>query len=697
MNHIANFIKERSDIQKSQFDFKLWKEIFSTAIAFITQRSLQLEHFSKLKRKRIVSLNRDMRLEMAVLIRSLWYFLGDNKNSFIPFIIGPLLQVALLPVLSIRQNTIVIFFEMLYVCHDYTIIRNEVITHLDSLVIAGKGDLAFKQLFESAILSKSENHPPKFKADCSKFVEEVSQQIEKLLVYREVLADDDSYESLMSCIVDLLDFYQRIDRREMYIRYLYKLYDLHVKHENYNEAAYTLAKHSNLVEWSDKSLDDWLLSDKWRMCQTHRELKQALFSEIIRNFDQGQLWEAGIEYCKELYEQYENIFFDYPQLSKLLLQMSTYYENIIKNVRLEPEYFHVTYYGKGFPVLLRNKSFIYRGKGYERLVDFTKRLQGQFPKAKLLNKLDEPDEQVTNSNGQYLAIFHVDPVMKESDKRKFSHKLVDEKIVNYYNFNGINEFTFSRPKIKGQKGVSNEFASMWIERSHFYTAFSLPGILCRAEVQQKHAYELNPLQNAIEAMERLKEKTRCIILRYLNDTDNSHPLPFLMMHINGIINADVQGGLPKYEEAFFNTTNANYGKEDIENLKELMASQIPLLDLAIRVADHKQPKESGQASMDGLYRHIVESFEKMRNDFEHKYGKRELPVDMRKIAESRLQEPQAHWQRLSTSSTLRLSDTRNSMESTSGTQWVSLLVRSHKQLMSPPPPSPTELSRSGPS
>ncbi len=745
MHQIVHFIKARAELtmrntsstSTSAFDYSLTKELFLTAIAYITQKPLQLESFSRRKQKRLLSLTtgnsttssstnstgsteRDMRLEMVVLLRSLWYYLGDEKakNRFIPFIIGPLLEVALLPVLPIRQISVTIFFDMLLVASKTeasnngvsgSALRNEVISQLDSLVVAGgRGDLAFRSLFQSTILESAEYHPVPFKESCRRFVGEVGAQIEKLIVYREVLAEFSAeyedhhhhhhsvsasvstnfssstsaagYESLMSCIVDLLDFYRAIDRKELYIRYLYKLYDLHLKSQNYSEAAYTLAQHGALLEWSERPLDSWLLKpaeavvNRWSTvgaagagvsgsggaatisfssCRTHRELKQTLYREIIRHFDVGQLWEAGLEFCRKLYEQYENVLFDYGQLSALLLQMSSYYDNITKSVRaVEPEYFHVTYWGGGFPVLLRGRSFIYRGKSYERLVDFSRRLQEQFPKAVMLGRsVDEPEEAVVKSvDGQHLAIFKVDPVMRAEAKRRFSGApLVDEKVVRYYQFNDITEFTFSRPRLKNASGggTGNEFACMWIERSHFRTASSLPGILCRAEVVEARRLELNPLQNAIETMERANEKTRNISLRYLaadKGGGDALPLHFLLMHINGYVNADVQGGVSKYEEAFFSSESekegelpAIYAKEDIERLKELIAAQIPLLDLAIRVACERQQRASlaGQLeSMEGLYRRIVDSFGKMREDVEGKYGKRELPADLKKISES---------------------------------------------------------------
>lgn len=713
MHQIVHFIKARADLQtrkrtassSTAFDYTLTRELFLTAIAYITQRPLQLEAFSGRKRKRIISTSgspivssaisttssleqtsRDMRLEMVILLRSLWYFLGGGdqkaKSAHIPSIIGPLLEVALLPVFPIRQNALTIFFDMLYVAQEGAgaVVRGEVLRQLDSLVVVGgRGDLPFRSLLETTILAGAENHPPAFKESCRRFVAEVGTQMEKLLVYREALeeskisGDDDAtsagHESLTSCLVDLLHFYRTIDRKELYIRYLYRLYEHHLRAANYVEAAYTLAEQCRLLEWSERPLEGWLLETgsgtgnsqkRWSKdgtsasgsCRTHRELMQTLFREIVRHFDVGQLWEAGLEYCRRLYEQYETVLFDYGQLSALLLQMSSFYDNIIKSVRVEPEYFHVTYYGGGFPVLLRGRSFIYRGKSYERLVDFSRRLREQFPKAQLLTRsVDEPEEAVTKSvDGQHLAVFRVDPVMKAEVKKRFSLSgfPVDEKVTRYYQYNDISDFTFSRPKLVKPTGSSgdasvNEFACMWIERSHFKTASSLPGLLCRAEVVERRKLELNPLQNAIETMEKANEKTRNISLRYLADGNCTSPLHFLLMHINGYVNADVQGGVSKYEEAFFSPEPPEvesgllvYTKEDIDRLKELIAAQIPLLDLAIRVANERQQRASlsGVESMDGLYRRIVESFNKMREDVEAKYGRRELPADLKKIQES---------------------------------------------------------------
>lgn len=112
------------------------------------------------------------------------------------------------------------------------------------------------------------------------------------------------------------------------------------------------------------------------------------------------MWEFAIKKCQELAEQCEQETFDYERLSDLHTRMASFYEDIMKKARAEPEYFRVAYYGKGFPKFLQNKVFIYRGKEYERLDDFNSRILNEFPKAELFMKLTAPGKDVMESNKQ---------------------------------------------------------------------------------------------------------------------------------------------------------------------------------------------------------------------------------------------------------------------------------------------------------
>lgn len=69
------------------------------------------------------------------------------------------------------------------------------------------------------------------------------------------------------------------------------------------------------------------------------------------------MWECALAVCKELVSQYEEETFDYLQLSVLLRRMAKFYDCIVKQLRPEPEYFRVAYYGRGHPAFLQNKVF----------------------------------------------------------------------------------------------------------------------------------------------------------------------------------------------------------------------------------------------------------------------------------------------------------------------------------------------------
>lgn len=67
------------------------------------------------------------------------------------------------------------------------------------------------------------------------------------------------------------------------------------------------------------------------------------------------MWECALSLCNELKEQYEDYLFDYRQLSLLHTTIARFYNCIMNQIRPDPEYFRVGFYGRGFPVHLQNK------------------------------------------------------------------------------------------------------------------------------------------------------------------------------------------------------------------------------------------------------------------------------------------------------------------------------------------------------
>uniref|UniRef100_A0A7N6AZS8 Dedicator of cytokinesis 1 n=1 Tax=Anabas testudineus TaxID=64144 RepID=A0A7N6AZS8_ANATE len=592
-------------LDQTNFELQLWNNYFHLAVAFLTQESLQLENFSSDKRAKIFHKYQDMRRQIGFEIRDMWYNLGPHKIKFIPEMVGPILEMTLVPEIELRKATIPIFFDMMQCEFHFTCsfqrFENEIITKLDHEVEGGRGDEQYKVLFQKILLEHCRKH--KYLAKTGEnFVTLVVRLLERLLDYRTIMHDENK-ENRMSCTVNVLNFYKEIDREEMYIRYLYKLCDLHKECDNYTEAAYTLLLHAKLLKWSDEQCAAHLTQRDGYQATTQGQLKDQLYQQIINYFDKGKMWEEAIILGKELAEQYENEMFDFEQLSASLRKQAQFYENIVKVIRPKPDYFAVGYYGMGFPTFLRNKMFIYRGKEYERREDFEARLLTQFPNAEKMKTTTPPNEDTKCSPGQYLQCFTVKPILELP--AKFQNKPVSEQIVSFYTVNEVHKFQYSRPVRKGEKDPDNEFANMWIERTTYTTAYKLPGILRWFEVK---------------SVSTVSMREACVSSRHPNQ-----------MRICSLAQSCADAGVPlsglttghhSLKLAFFNDKYMQEHPEDlekIEKLKDLIAWQIPHLAEGVRIHGEKVTE-----ALRPFHDRMEACFKQLREKVEKQYGVKTL-------------------------------------------------------------------------
>ncbi|XP_066499571.1 dedicator of cytokinesis protein 5 isoform X2 [Hoplias malabaricus] len=504
--------------------------------------------------------------------------------------------------------------------HFHLQFEQELITKLDQEVEGGCGDEQYKLLLEKTLLEHCKRH--RYLSQSGKDLAKLlSSLLDNLLAYRTITSDE-SPEMRMSCTVNVLNFYKEKKREDIYIRYLYKLRDLHLDCENYTEAAYTLLLHAELLQWSDKACAPHLIPCEGVSSCTQQELKERLFQEIMFYLDKGKMWEKAIELSKQLAKMHENQMFDFLELSQLLKQQAQFYENIMHAMRPQPEYFAVGYYGQGFPPFLRNKLFIYRGKEYEWLEDFSLKVLSQFPNAIRMTSTVHPGESLHNSPGQHIQCFTVKPILNLPVQLK--DKGVPEQILNYYRTNEVDQFQYSRPFRKGQKDPDNEFATMWIERTTYRTTYCFPGILKWFEVKAMSVDEISPLQNAIETMELANEKLSNLVQHQA--CDRSLPIHPLSMMLNGIVDPAVMGGFANYEKAFFTEAYRQQHPEDvehIENLKHLIALQIPLLEEGIQIHGDKATEQ-----LKPLHNHLLSCFQELREKVERQYGVITLPCSL---------------------------------------------------------------------
>ncbi|XP_051163357.1 dedicator of cytokinesis protein 3 isoform X2 [Leptopilina boulardi] len=592
----------------NNFDFQLWSTYFNLAVAYLTQPSLQLEQFSEVKREKIIEKYGDMRVLMGFQILSMWSRLGERKLEFIPGMVGPFLEVTLVPESELRKATLHIFFDMME-CEQqargsFKSVESELIDKLDILISENKGDDEYRQLFNTMLLNKVQSEDPAWKDSGIVFITSVTRLLERLLDYRSVIQGDENRDKRMSCTVNLLNFYKNeFNRKEMYLRYIYKLHQMHLEAENYTEAGFTMKLYADQLGWGSTVLP----SDLAHSQQPEWQRKELLYHQIIRHFDRGKCWEKGIPLCKELAILYETVLYDYAQLSKILKMQALFLDNILTQLRPEPEYFRVGFYGLSFPLFVRNKLFIYRGLEYERIGAFTQRLQTEFPSAQILMKNSPPDESILTSEGQYIQICNVKPIPEEGSLGSGAIDVPD-RVIAFYLVNDVRKFTFDRPMHRGQVDRENEFKSLWIERTTLTTEAKLPGILPWFEVIDKRSELLAPVQYACETMQSVERELRRLIVQYTAEPKkNINPFS---MRLQGIIDANVMGGITKYQEAFLTTEFARQNPDmvpHVNKLKNLILDQMSVLESGLQL--HGEIAPSG---VQPLHKRLIERFTQLK-------------------------------------------------------------------------------------
>lgn len=123
---------------------------------------------------------------------------------------------------------------------------------------------------------------------------------------------------------------------------------------------------------------------------------------------------------------------------------------------------------------------------------------------------------------------------------------------------------------------------------------------------------------AIEAVEAKNRGIRELVLEH--QADPTIPIHSLSATINGVVDAAVNGGIPIYEEAFLTPEYLiKYPEDDhlVARLKDLIASQMPLLEVAILVHKMKAP-----ANLMPFHERLETCFAGIQPTIEAKYGKR---------------------------------------------------------------------------
>jgi hypothetical protein len=211
-----------------------------------------------------------------------------------------------------------------------------------------------------------------------------------------------------------------------------------------------------------------------RLSQSSFERKSLIWLIIIYLFAESACYEHALVMAESLADKFARVAFSNTRLAKMYRVMAIMVELQSAKERYYPEYFRVAFVGQGWQrgdvgvTALYGKQFVYRGKEWEKLGDFTERVLAKYPGAKLLNHNKWPvEDSISQSEECWLQICKVDP-QPASDRyheaRPENQSLVPDCIWQWYQHNDTSVFIFTRPFRKHEsKSSENEFINLWIE------------------------------------------------------------------------------------------------------------------------------------------------------------------------------------------------------------------------------------------
>jgi dedicator of cytokinesis protein 3 len=389
-------------------------------------------------------------------------------------------------------------------------------------------------------------------------------------------------EEYVEVIEDFLDFLASVELDNLRPKLLQRLFDMHLKRDNFVEAAQVL----------QKVVDE--------------ENRISILEDILQLLEKGKAWELAIETCKTLALHFEDgVHVDYGLASKYYTKLAELYRNIWNAdpfpglihgdalVRYHPQFYLVTFGGHGWSTSLQNKTMIYQAGEWERLDEFKRRILSQHPGSVFYRK--EEWETLEERPQRALLISPLTPksLIEETDNLLYDlyqplnlkepQQILPEKIRRSIEFSHYDVFVYSRQERRTKPisvptdELSEERQSQLINLLSTWTVISVfipkqhfPGVHLRSEILLTKTFELSPLQTAILTLAEKNEQLNYLQKIY-SKSDVEVSLNPLTMAINGTVDALVNGGITLYRMAFLESPSDD---PLIQRLKSLILIQV---------------------------------------------------------------------------------------------------------------------------
>ncbi|KAK9237159.1 hypothetical protein V1525DRAFT_433058 [Lipomyces kononenkoae] len=617
----------------------LWYTFFRTLIDLVGSEALAIESFTEQKRRAVSAIAGDVRERGAILLSKMWDAIGYDASPeealynvhrvgglqarFITrkscdgfALVGQLVELWGSQNDDVRAHALGVLRSMI-VC-EWNVrkrlddIQSDIIDALASKFETNPSLMV--NSFSTSAFSGTllENFPATDDAlgvDAHKLLTTVSRFLD-LLVDLHSLPDNDAYNNDRSlCTLSLMKFLKDLGRKDAFVRYVHELVQMQELAGHYAEAGLTLRLHAAMYDWR-KDVHIPALADPKFPAQTSYDRREKLYVQMVKYFALGNAPELAISTYKELARVYESISFDLDKLAAVTVSMAKIYREELSasaTARPQPQYFRVAYHGIGFHRTVRGKQFIVQGNGWEKLSEFTERLQKMYPEATVVttatptaigvNKhisssstLSSNSSSIVfdtdasaNAQGQYLQITAVSPEPADALAAAVG---IGPKDRDFFLRSDLRRFSVSRP-VKSEANAirtSGNPADIWVEKVVFTTKEAFPTILRRSMIESSDITRVSPLSNAAGLVVQKTSEILHIARHALSHPDESRSAQ-LSMVVSGAVDAPVNGGVQQYRSllAIYATNADADSREQKKRLELAIVDYVAVLKYALVV------------------------------------------------------------------------------------------------------------------
>ncbi|KAL5966603.1 Dedicator of cytokinesi protein 1 [Taenia solium] len=494
-----------------------------------------------------------------------------HQTRYMEYFIPTVINASTEPVSELRKICVKMLVDMLrvnplaaepFLIRDIDRVMNwalpEFSTEILNLLEAEVPDGAIESLGRRVSIGLRRGAPVKFspsnlsvtaEKSRTRILSDMIRQINYLREYSEVITRRSKLSGMLA-INNLRTYYDSIKRKDMTIRYLFKLEELHEQSENDIERGYTLERISGQYSWSSNSVDISEVSDRYADLGniSSSALKEALLLDALKYLKAGGDWKRAIEVCDQLTVFYRDVTADLANLSAILSEQSQLYANFISGgARNQCCY---KYYALHFSTRQDSPGFIETTVVYRTLSQLNEvkmTLCEQFPEYHVETYNPQPltavATQVTDEVPTIRLVGNLQPVPELPPNWASGEAAANlsPHIKAYYDWNQVRQFTRTY-HFKPSKSANGKEMPV-AEEVRYILSEKLPNIVSFMPVEDITTRTLSKVELVVNLVQDMSRSLSSMIAEIISSTNPHALLSNFIGKLSTSIHSPVSGGL----------------------------------------------------------------------------------------------------------------------------------------------------------